>query len=141
MATVRRELRIQHPPEEVWAVVGDAGRIHEWFPGIVSCTVGDGVRTITTGTGITMDERIVTVDPILRRFQYSIQGGFFREHLSTVDVIDLEDGSSLAVYSTDAQPDVIALVVGGAAGAALHRLRDLLDGEGGDAAAGEGKDD
>ena len=48
----------------------------------------------------------------------------FREHLSTLDVIDLGDGTSLVVYSADADPSTMALVIAGAAGNALEHLRD-----------------
>jgi hypothetical protein len=131
MATVRREVRIPHPADEVWQVVGDPGTIHLWFPGIVSSSVeedADGVvRNVVLGSGIPLVERIITNDPITRRFQYCITGGAFREHLGTIDIIDLGDGTCLAVYGTDATPDVMALVIGGASGAALEGLRDLVD--------------
>lgn len=131
MATIRREARIPRPADEVWSVVGDAGAIHRWFPGIVGCTLGSDeqgeLRTVELGTGLRLVERIVTNDPVLRRFQYRIEGGIFREHLGTVDVHDLGDGTSFVVYGTDAIPDVMALVLGGASGAALRRLADLLE--------------
>lgn len=133
---MRRELRIRRPARDVWAVVGDVGAIHRWFPGIVASSVGaddDGeYRDVTTASGMTLRERIVTVDPVSRRFQYRILGAVFREHLATVDVIDLGDDTSLVVYGTDAVPDVIALVLGGASGAALEQLDRLVsDGTGG----------
>ena len=31
--SVRRQVRIARPPDEVWALVGDPARIAEWFPG------------------------------------------------------------------------------------------------------------
>ena len=51
-----------------------------------------------------MPEQLLTVDPVLRRFQYRITAPMFKEHLGTLDVHDLEDGTSLVVYSTDAEP-------------------------------------
>ena len=66
----------------------------------------------------------------MRRFQYRITGPLVREHVSTIDVIDLGDGTSLVVYGIDADPNTMALVIGGAAGNALLRLRDLLEGTG-----------
>lgn len=112
-------------------MVGDVGRIHHWFPGIVACELGatdDGtvVRTVTLGSGLRLDEHVVTNDPITRRFQYRIVGGVFKEHLGTVDVIDLDDRSCLVVYGTDARPDVMALVIGGASGQALANLEELV---------------
>ena len=39
---------------------------------------------------------------------------------------DLDDGTCLTVYSVDAEPAVLALVIGGAARAALGHLPDVL---------------
>ncbi len=73
-----------------------------------------------------MPERLLTVDPTLRRFQYRITAPLFAEHLSTIDVHDLGDGTSLVVYSVDAEPAALALVIGGAARAGLDGLPELL---------------
>lgn len=126
--SVRRQVRIACPPEEVWALLGDPARIAEWFPGIDSATVEGTTRVITTGAGVPMPEEIVTDDPLQRRFQYRITAPMFREHLSTLDVLDLGDGTSLAVYSADAAPSTMALVIAGAAGAALEHARTILEG-------------
>jgi hypothetical protein len=126
--TVRRQVRIARTPDDVWAIVGDAGRIAEWFPGIESATVEGDVRTVHTGSGIPMPEQIVTCDPLQRRFQYRISTGLFKEHLSTLDVLDLEDGTSLVVYAADADPATMALVIAGAAGNALEHLRTMMEG-------------
>ena len=107
----------------MWSVVGDPATIHTWFPGIADSVVEGKVRTITLNSGIPLPEDIVTLDPILRRFQYAISGGLFRSHLGTVDVLELDDESCMVVYGTDAEPDVMALVIGGAAGGALDELR------------------
>lgn len=128
--TVRRQERIARPADEVWALVGDPGRIHEWFPGIESATVDGASRVIVTGSGIPMPEEIVTNDPLQRRFQYRIVAGIVREHLSTLDVLDLGDGTCLVVYSADADPATMALVIAGAAGNALANLRELMEGGG-----------
>ena len=128
-ASVRREVRIARPAAEVWAYVGDAVRLPEWFPGIDEATVDGTTRVITTHSGIPIPEEILTVDAIQRRFQYRITGPLVQEHLSTIDVHDLGDGTSLAVYSVDADPATMALVIGGAAGNALRNLRDLMEHE------------
>jgi uncharacterized protein YndB with AHSA1/START domain len=125
--TVRREVRIDRPADEVWAYVGAPARLPEWFPGIIDAVVDGTSRVITTGAGLPMPEEIVTIDPLLRRFQYRITAPMFREHLSTIDVIDLGDGTSLVVYGVDADPSTMALVIGGAAGNALEHLKSLME--------------
>jgi uncharacterized protein YndB with AHSA1/START domain len=131
--SVRREVRIECPPADVWAYVGAPERLHEWFPGIESCTVEGNTRVIVTGSGIPMPEELVTIDPLQRRFQYRITAPIVKEHLSTIDVIDVGDGTTLVVYSVDADPATMALVIGGAAGNALAHLGRMLTGAGTDA--------
>ena len=126
--SVRREVRFGRPADEVWAYIGAPERIVEWFPGIVAATVDGTTRTIMTGAGMPMPEEIITNDPIQRRFQYRLTGPMFTEHLSTIDVLDLGDGTCIAVYSADAIPAPMALVIAGAAGSALDHLRTMLEG-------------
>lgn len=125
--SIRRQIRIARPADDVWAVVGRPEALHEWFPGVDSCEVEGTTRRITVGTGLTMEESILTNDPVQRRFQYSIDGALFRDHLGTIDVIDLGDGTSLVTYATDADPAVMALVISGGAGGALEELRRRLE--------------
>ncbi|MGH9079883.1 MAG: SRPBCC family protein [Acidimicrobiales bacterium] len=124
--SVRHQVRLAAPADAVFGLVGDPARLPEWFPGIESCTVDGDQRTVTTRSGLPMPERILTVDPSLRRMQYRITAPMFVEHLGTVDVLDLGDGTCLAVYSTDAEPAALALVIGGAARAALASLPSVL---------------
>ena len=127
-ASVRRHVRIARPADDIWALIGDPSRIPEWFPGIVSATVEGSQRTIVTGAGLPMPEEIVTNDRLQRRFQYRITAPMFKEHLSTLDVLDLGDGTSVVVYAADAEPSTMALVIAGAAGNALENLRTMMEG-------------
>ncbi len=126
--SIRRQVRVGTPARDVWALVGDPTRIPEWFPGIIGCTVEGTQRVVTTASGIPIPEEIVTNDPLQRRFQYRITGPIIREHLSTLDVVDLGDETSLVVYSVDADPATMALVLGGAAGNALENVRHIFEG-------------
>jgi hypothetical protein len=124
--SIRHDVRIGRPADDIWTLVGDPARLAEWFPGIESCTVDGDQRVIVTRSGLPMPEQLLTVDATLRRFQYRITSPLFKEHLGTIDVHDLEDGSALVVYSTDADPAPLALVIGGAARAALAHLAVLM---------------
>lgn len=123
---MRHHARVPATADDVWNVVGRPELLHLWFPGIVSCSVAehDGVvtRTIVTGSGVSMPEQIVTHDHLLRRFQYRITAALFRQHLATIDVLDLGD-ESVVVYSTDADPAVMALVIGGGTLGAVRELQ------------------
>jgi hypothetical protein len=126
---VRRHVRINRSAADVWARIGDPSRLPEWWPGIDSAVVDGASRVITTGAGIPMPEQIVTNDPLQRRFQYRITAPMFHEHLSTLDVLDLGDGTCVVVYAADADPSTMALVIAGAAGNALENLRTIMEGE------------
>ncbi len=126
-ASERREHVIEVPAERAWEVVGRPELLHLWFPGIVESVVDGSTRTITLGTGVRLAEAILTNDPLQRRFQYRITGGLFAEHLGTIDVIALDDQRCLVVYSSDADPATMAVVLGGATGAALVELARQLE--------------
>ncbi|MCB0970149.1 MAG: SRPBCC family protein [Acidimicrobiales bacterium] len=122
LGSVRHSVRLPRPAAEVWELVGDPARLHEWFPGIDACTVEGTRRTITTSTGLAMPEEILVSDPLLRRFQYRLDVPIVAHHRGTIDVHDLGDDTCLVVYSTDADPRTMALTIGGATRGALEEL-------------------
>ncbi len=124
--SMRHMIRMECPPDVVWDVVGAPERLAEWWLGVESCEVDGDNRTILTRAGLPMPEKLLTIDHNQRRFQYRITAPLFVEHLSTIDVLDLDDGTCLTVYSVDAEPAVLALVIGGAARASLGQLPELL---------------
>ncbi len=126
-ASERRTITIDRSPEDVWSIVRDAGRLFEWWPGVVSSEFDGDTRTVVTRSGITMPEKVITCDDVQRRFQYRLQTALIAEHLGTVDVLGLDDGASLVVYSTDCDPKTMALVIAGASGNALRCLRDRME--------------
>ncbi len=128
MATVRHHVVVDAPAERAWALLGDPARLAEWFPGITACAVDGTRRTVTLRTGIELPEELVTVDDLQRRLQYSVKLPVLRHHLSTLDVLDLGDGRCCCAYGVDAEPAVMALVIGGNARDGLHRAKSLLEG-------------
>ena len=127
MATQRHEIRIDASADDVWRVAGRPELLHHWFPGIIDCAVDGNRRVITMGSGVPMPEEIVTNDSLQRRFQYRITAPLFTSHLATLDVLDVGDGTSMVVYSTDAEPAVMALVIGGGTIGALDELKRQFD--------------
>jgi len=127
LGSIRHQIRINRPAELVWALAGDPTRLHEWFPGIVSCQVDGSTRVIVLGSGIPMPEEILVNDPIQRRFQYNITAPLFSHHRGTIDVIDLGDQSCLVVYQTDADPRTMALTIAGGTAGALDELKRQME--------------
>ncbi|HSL56337.1 MAG TPA: SRPBCC family protein [Acidimicrobiales bacterium] len=127
LGSIRHEVRIRRPAADVWALAGDATRLHHWFPGVVDCTVDGTTRVITLGSGMAMPEEILVVDPVQRRFQYRITTPLFAFHRGTIDVIDLGDDTCLVVYSTEADPRTMALTIAGGTAGALDELRRQME--------------
>jgi uncharacterized protein YndB with AHSA1/START domain len=125
--TIRHEIRIDRPAADVWALAGDATKLHHWFPGIVDCTVDGTTRIITTGTGMPMPEEILVCDNTQRRFQYRLAAPIITHHRGTIDVIDLGDDTCLVVYSTECDPRTMALVIGGGTAGALDELKRQME--------------
>jgi uncharacterized protein YndB with AHSA1/START domain len=123
MATIRHHARIDASPDDVWAIVSDAGAIHEWFPGIDSVEWDGTARTIDMG-GLKIVETVVTSDPDLRRFQYRISDGPmpFEYHLATIDVFADGDGTFL-VYSCEVEPSDVAPLLDAAYGSGVEALK------------------
>jgi hypothetical protein len=111
----------------VWALAGDPARLHEWFPGVTSCTVDGATRVIVLGSGMPMPEEILVRDDTLRRFQYRITAPIFRHHRGTIDVLDMGDGTCVVVYSTEADPRTMALTISGGTAGALDELKRQME--------------
>jgi uncharacterized protein YndB with AHSA1/START domain len=126
--TARRELELAVDADRAWAAITRAELLHLWFPGIEASPVDGDQRTVTLGSGLAFAETILTNDALQRRFQYRITGGFFHEHLATVDVHELGPDRCLVVYSSDAAPGAMAVILGGATQGALEELRRQLEG-------------
>lgn len=128
--TIRHHVRIASPAADVWSLAGDAARLHEWFPGIASCSVDGTTRIVTTDAGLPLPEEILEVDPLQRRFRYRLSAPVFRFHQGTIDVIDLEDGTCVVVYTTVCEPATMALVIGGGTHGALQELKRQMEAPG-----------
>ena len=126
MGTVRRHAFIDSPADEVWALVGDPARLHDWFP-ITSCEVVGNKRWINLASGLRFEEDIITLDHDLRRFQYSIVNNLIvKSHLGTVDVIPDGPNRCIVIYGTDIDPEPMGLIIIGAAGAGLEKLQEIF---------------
>ncbi|HUV57392.1 MAG TPA: SRPBCC family protein [Acidimicrobiales bacterium] len=123
MASLRQQRRINADVETVWDIVRRPESIPDWFPGIVSCTVNGRTRVIRTATGLEFSEEILTIDPLLHRFVYRVTSHPIQFHLGVIDVIAIAPRDCLCIYSTTAEPDVFALLIGGGTAAAVDEIK------------------
>lgn len=127
MATMRRETWIDRPADDVWALVGDAGAVTEWFPQMSAVKVEGNQRTIRLASGIELVEEFVAHHD-MRRFQYRLLGPFpIVHHLASIDVLADGQVRCLVVYSTDVEPNALVLVLDAAVVDALANLKLLME--------------
>ena len=126
MASFRYERRVAASADTVWNVVRRPESIPEWFPGIVSCEVDGTRRTVHLASGLALDEEILAIDDVSRRFVYRASAPILHFHLGVIDVFDL-GADSLVSYSTTAEPDALALVIAGGTAGALVEIARLAE--------------
>ena len=119
------------PPDEVWALVGDPGRIGEWFAPVTACEMDGDRRTVTMGNGAVLVERVEQDDA--RAYSYSVLSGIpgLTSHRATLRVVEAPGGSRVLWRQTatsEAEGYDAESRLGGVMTAGLERLRDVLEG-------------
>jgi uncharacterized protein YndB with AHSA1/START domain len=112
MPSIRKEIRIEASPEQVWAAVRDVGAVHRRLvPGYTADTRIEGdTRLLLLSNGDTVRESIVDVDDEARRMAYAVKESRtpLRHHHATFQVVDEGDGGSRLVWITDFLPRELA---------------------------------
>jgi Polyketide cyclase / dehydrase and lipid transport len=122
LGSVRHSETLARPARDVWEYIGDPAAIATWFPDFESSSVEGSTRTITTTSGLTFTEELLIVDPILRRIQYTVNLPLASFHRGTLDVIEVDADSCVVSYATEADPRMMALVIGAPTYRALKAL-------------------
>jgi hypothetical protein len=113
----------------VWNVYRDVGALHtRLVPGFVTNTVlEEGSRLVTFGNGMTVRERIVSVDETLRRLVYSATGGRATHHNAAVQVFEDGPGLCRVEWVVDLLPDEVAPAIDGMMNQAVAVMRRTLE--------------
>jgi uncharacterized protein YndB with AHSA1/START domain len=121
------------PPDAVWPLAGDPGRMGEWFAPVVACEMDGDQRTATMGSGAVLVERIVDRDDAERSYSYTVLSGIpgLTSHRATLRVVEAPGGSRV-LWRQTATSEVegydIESRLGGVMTAGLERLRDIVEG-------------
>ena len=112
MASIRKEIVIDTPPEKVWDAIRDVGALHERLvPGfVVDTQLEDGARIVTFGNGMVARELIVDVDDEQRRVAWSVVGGRMTHHNASAQVSP-EGAGCRFVWIADLLPHELAPVI------------------------------
>ncbi len=129
MATIRKEIPVEAPAEQVWDVVRDVGAIHTRFvPGfVVDTQMEDGARWVTFANGYVARELIVTLDEGERRLVYSVVGGVATHHNASFQVIPVGPHRTTLMWITDMLPDAAADKLGPMIEAGSSVIKRTLD--------------
>jgi Polyketide cyclase / dehydrase and lipid transport len=110
MATIRKEIQIDVPPEKVWDALRDFGALHERLvPGFVTdCRMDGKDRIVTFASGAVVREVLIDLDDDARRLAWSIVDGPYQHHNGVAQVFSEGEGSRF-VWTTDllAADDVV----------------------------------
>lgn len=115
MASIRKDIHVEAPPETAWDALRDFGAVHQRVaPGFVVDTQCDGSdRVVTFASGAVARERLVTLDDDHRRLVYTVVDGPLgaAHHQASVEVFGDDDGRHAGcrlVWVTDVLPDRLA---------------------------------
>jgi carbon monoxide dehydrogenase subunit G len=110
MASIRKEVLIQAPPETVWDAIRDYGAVHQRVaPGFVVDARLDGDdRVVTFFNGLVIREVLVDLDDESRRLVYSAIGGSAEHHNASFQVLDGDAEGSRVIWIADFLPHDLA---------------------------------
>lgn len=110
MATIRIEIPVAAPADQVWDALRDYGALHtRLVPGfVVDTRLEDDCRLVTFGNGMVARERIVGLDDDARRFAYGVISERLTHHSASNQVLPDEQGACRFVWIADVLPDAMA---------------------------------
>ena len=114
MASIRKEILIDAPPEEVWGAVRDFGAVHRRLaPGfVVDVRLEGDVRVVTFANGLVVREPLVDLDEKARRLAYAAVGGRATHYNASMQVFADGQSRTRLVWVIDLLPHELAGPVG-----------------------------
>jgi Polyketide cyclase / dehydrase and lipid transport len=134
MASIRKEILIEAPPEDVWDALRDWGAIHRRLvPGFVVDARLDGEdRIVTFFNGLQAREVLVDLDDEARRLVWSLVDGPYTHHNGAAQVFAAEKDRTRFVWTADLLPDAAAPVTGEMMERGIGVVKETLEGEAAD---------
>ncbi len=110
MASIRKEVTIAAPAEDVWDAVRDFGAVHRRLvPGfVIDCRLDGDARIVTFANGLVARALLVDCDDARRRLVYAVVSDRVRQHSAAVQVIADEAGGCRIEWIVDVLPHGIA---------------------------------
>lgn len=110
MASIRKEIKVDASPEDLWSAVRDWGALHERLvPGFVVDARLDGDdRIVTFFNGTVLREVLIDLDDEARRLVWSIVDGPYTHHNASAQVFPEGEDAARFVWVADLLPEAIA---------------------------------
>lgn len=117
MASIRREVLLDAPLDQVWDALRDVGALHtRLVPGfVVDTKLEAGARIVTFGNGMAVKELIVDVDEQQHRVSWSAVGTRLTHHNASFQLFKESPERTRGVWIADllphdAAPNVAAMI-------------------------------
>jgi carbon monoxide dehydrogenase subunit G len=110
MASIRREVSINVPPEQVWSALRDIGALHTRLVAgfVTDCHLDGDARVVTFANGLVARELIVDVNDADHRLVWAAAGGRLTHHNASAQVFPEGAASSRVVWLADLLPHALA---------------------------------
>ena len=110
MASVRKEILIDAPTDQIWDALRDVGALHTRLAvGFVTdVRMEPGARVVTFANGVVARELIVAVDDAARRVAWAVVGGAMTHHNASAQVFADGANRTRFVWIADLLPDEMA---------------------------------
>ena len=128
MASIRKQIQINAPPERIWDALRDVGALHtRLVPGFVTDTRMDGkARIVTFANGMVAREEIVSVDAEQRRVCWAVLDAPFR-HYNGAAWVESDINGARFVWTADLLPDELAPQVEQMMSAGIDVIKQTLE--------------
>jgi carbon monoxide dehydrogenase subunit G len=129
MASIRKEISIAVPAEQLWDAMRDVGALHTRLVAgfVVDCRLEGESRTVTFANGMVATELIIDVNDADRRVAWSAVGGRLTHHNASAQVFADGDGNSRVVWIADLLPHELAPSIAGMIEQGLAAMKQTLE--------------
>jgi carbon monoxide dehydrogenase subunit G len=127
MTEFAESITIDRDPDAVWEVVGHLD-ISKWLPFITEARTEGDIRYCVAANGADLVERIVSHDPDVRRYQYTIESSPMpiKDILATISVEANGTGAKVT-WHTEVEPAELAEMFAPIYREGLENLKKLVE--------------
>lgn len=129
MASIRKEIIIDVPAEQLWDAMRDVGalatRLARGF--VTDCQMDGDTRIVTFGSGMVVREPIIDIGDADRRLVWSATGGRLSHYNASSQVFDEGPGRCRVVWVADLLPHAMAPAIAGMIEQGLAAMKATLE--------------